>query len=417
MRVVPNDFAMRLSKPLLISEKGLSCFIPITLNKGEDMSENWSQISRLVQTGTGKDERTGAISFPIYPSATYRHPGVGQSTGYDYTRSNNPTREVLEDALADLEGGERGLAFSSGMAALTTLFLHFSSGDHLVVSQDLYGGTYRVLDQVFEKFGLSCSYVDTTDSEEVAEALTPQTRALLVETPGNPLLGVADLHALGELCRRCGLLFIVDNTFLTPILQRPLDFGADVVVHSGTKYLGGHSDLCAGVLVTREAELGERLYFLQNSTGGILPPQDCWLLIRSLKTLALRIDRHCSSARTVAHWLQQHPQISAVYFPGLEDHPGHALSKAQASDFGGMLSFRTRTPQQARQVLERLQLISFAESLGGVESLMTLPAIQTHGDIPEAERLRLGIDDSLLRLSVGLEDTDDLISDLRQALE
>jgi len=380
------------------------------------MADNWSRTSRLVQTGTGRDETTGAISFPIYPSATYRHPGVGQSTGYDYTRSNNPTREVLEEALAALEGGARGLAFASGMAALTTLFLHFSSGDHLVVSQDLYGGTDRVLDQVFGKFGLACSYVDTTDSTAVAAAIRPETRALLVETPGNPLLGVADLAALGALSRKHEILFIVDNTFLTPVLQRPFEFGADIVVHSATKYLGGHSDLCAGALVAREEELGERLYFLQNSTGGILPPQDCWLLTRSLKTLPLRMERHCQTALTVARWLEAHDQVETVYFPGLEEHPGHTLSKRQADDFGGMLSFRVHTPQLARQVLERLKLISFAESLGGVESLITLPAVQTHGDIPEEERLRLGIDDCLLRLSVGLEDSGDLINDLEQAL-
>lgn len=375
----------------------------------------WSRESRLVQTGTGKDERTGGISFPIYPSATYRHPAVGESTGYDYTRSNNPTREVLEQALAELEGGARGLAFASGMTALTTLFLHFSSGDHLIVSEDLYGGTYRVLDQVFAKFGLSSTYVDTTSTAAVAAAICGSTRALLVETPGNPLLGVADLSALGQLCRDQELLFIVDNTFLTPVLQRPFEFGADVVVHSATKYLGGHSDLCAGALITREAELGERLYFLQNSTGGILPPQDCWLLIRSLKTLPLRITRHCETALQVARWLQQQPQVERVYYPGLEDHPGHQLSAEQAEGFGGMLSFRVSSPALARRILEQLQLISFAESLGGVESLITLPAVQTHGDIPEAERLRLGIDDALLRLSVGLESAEDLISDLQQA--
>lgn len=376
----------------------------------------WSRESRLVQTGTGKDERTGGISFPIYQSATYRHPAVGESTGYDYTRSNNPTREVLEEALADLEGGARGLAFASGMAALTTLFLHFSSGDHLIVSEDLYGGTYRVLDQVFAKFGLRSSYVDTTNTAAVAAAICADTRALLVETPGNPLLGVADLKSLGQLCRDKDLLFIVDNTFLTPILQRPFEFGADVVVHSATKYLGGHSDLCAGALITQKADLGERLYFLQNSTGGILPPQDCWLLIRSLKTLSLRIARHNETAATIALWLQQQPQVEKVYYPGLSDHPGHQLSTEQASGFGGMLSFRVTSPELARQILERLQLISFAESLGGVESLMTLPAIQTHGDIPETERLRLGIDEALLRLSVGLESVEDLIADLQQAI-
>ncbi len=372
--------------------------------------------TRSVQIGVGRDEATGGISFPIYPSATYRHPGVGQSTGYDYTRSGNPTRDVVEQGLAELEGGARGLVFSSGMAALTTLFLHFSSGDHLVVSEDLYGGTYRVLDQVFGKLGVSATYVDTTDCAAVSAAITEQTRALLVETPGNPLLGVADLAALGQLCRKHGLLYIVDNTFLTPALQRPIAFGADVVVHSATKYLGGHSDLLAGALVAKDAGLGERLYMLQNACGATLPPQECWLLIRSLKTLTLRIRRHCETALAVAGWLEKHPHVGQVYYPGLEKHPGHELSRRQASGFGGMLSFRTDTPERAARALEKLQLISFAESLGGVESLMTLPAVQTHGDIPEEERQRLGITDTLLRLSVGLEEAEDIIADLEQAL-
>jgi cystathionine gamma-synthase len=372
--------------------------------------------SRIVQIGVGRDEKTGAISFPIYPSATYRHPGVGESTGFDYTRSGNPTRQQLEEGLAMLEGGSRGLAFSSGMAALTTLFLHFSAGDHLVVSEDLYGGTYRVLAQVFAKLGLTATYVDTTKTDAVAAAVTPQTKAILVETPGNPLLGVADLTALAALCRERNLLFIVDNTFLTPLLQRPLDLGADVVIHSATKYLSGHNDLCAGVLVARDPTLGERLYFLQNSTGAILPPQDCWLLIRSLKTLALRMERHCQNALAVAQWLKRQPKVTAVYYPGLEDHPGHELSKVQTKGFGGMLSFRVENPEIARSALKKLRLISFAESLGGVESLMTLPAVQTHGDIPKEERERLGICDSLLRLSVGIEEVEDIIADLERAL-
>ena len=372
--------------------------------------------TRAVLTGVGRDEKTGAISFPIYPSATYRHPALGESTGFDYTRSNNPTRAILEEALADLEGGKRGLAFASGMAALTTLFLHFASGDHLVVSEDLYGGTYRVLDQIFGKFGLEVSYVDTTDTAAVAAACTPGTKALLVETPGNPLLGIADLPALAALCRERDLLLLVDNTFLTPALQRPLELGADVVIHSATKYLGGHNDLCAGVLVARDPDLGEQLYFLQNSTGAILPPQDCWLLIRSLKTLALRMERHCRNAQEVAEWLQQHPAVRTVYYPGLPDHPGHRRNAAQADGHGGMISFRLANAEQAAAILERLQRISFAESLGGVESLMTLPAVQTHADIPAAERERLGICESLLRLSVGIEDAEDIIADLDQAL-
>jgi cystathionine gamma-synthase/cystathionine beta-lyase len=372
--------------------------------------------TELVQIGVGRDRQTGAISVPIHPSATYRHPAVGESTGYDYTRSGNPTRQALEEGLARLEGGSRGLAFASGMAALTTFFLHFSSGDHLIVSEDLYGGTYRVLDRIFADFGLTTSYVDTTDSSRVEAAIRDTTRALLVETPGNPLLGVADLEALGELCRRRQLLFAVDNTFLSPVLQRPIDFGADVVLHSGTKYLGGHSDLCSGVLVTRTPELGERFYFLQNTTGAILSPQDSWLLIRSLKTLALRMERHCQNAMRIATWLEAHPRVGTVYYPGLASHPGHQLTKRQCKGFGGMLSFRVASPEHARQVLQRLQLISFAESLGGVESLMTLPALQTHGDIPVEERERLGICESLLRLSVGIESVDDIIADLEQAL-
>jgi cystathionine gamma-synthase len=372
--------------------------------------------SRIVQIGVGRDERTGAISYPIYPSATYRHPAVGESTGFDYTRSGNPTRQMLEEGLAMLEGGSRGLAFSSGMAALTTLFLHFSAGDHLVVSEDLYGGTYRVLAQVFEKFNLTATYVDTSDSAAVNAAVTDRTRGLLVETPGNPLMGVADIAGLARLCRERSLLFIVDNTFLTPILQRPLELGADLVIHSATKYLGGHNDLCAGVLIAREPALGERLYFLQNSAGAILPPGDCWLLARSLKTLSLRMERHCRNALSVAAWLRSHPRVTAVYYPGLKDHPGHDLSRRQAKDFGGMLSFRVESPELARSALQKLRLISFAESLGGVESLMTLPAVQTHGDIPVEERERLGICESLLRLSVGIEDVNDIIADLEQAL-
>ncbi|WP_201258034.1 trans-sulfuration enzyme family protein [Syntrophotalea acetylenivorans] len=384
------------------------------------MTENKQDLSlesRLVQCGVGRDTHTGGISLPIYPSTTFRHPGVGESTGFDYTRSGNPTRQVLEETLADLEGGARGLVFASGMAALTTLFLHFSAGDHLVVSRDLYGGTYRVLGQVFAKLGVMASYVDTTDAAAVAAAIRPQSRALLVETPGNPLLGVADLQTLGELCQNHGLLFIVDNTFLTPVLQRPLEFSADVVVYSATKYFGGHNDLCAGVLIARTAELGERLYFLQNSTGAILPPQDCWLLLRSLKTLSLRLERHCRNALEVAHWLHGHPRVKEIYYPGLPGHPGHTLSLEQTRGFGGMLSFRVDSPATARQVLKKLRLISFAESLGGVESLMTLPAVQTHADIPEPERLRLGICESLLRLSVGIENPQDIIADLAQALE
>ncbi len=308
------------------------------------------------------------------------------------------------------------MVFSSGMAALTTLLLHFSSGDHLLVSEDLYGGTYRLLEQVFTKFDVRASYVDTTSTAAVEAALLPQTKALMIETPGNPLLGISDISALAEICKSARILFIVDNTFLTPVLQRPLELGADVVVHSATKYLGGHSDLCAGVLVSKDIELGEQLYFLQNSTGAVLPPQDCWLLIRSLKTLPLRMERHSASALQIATWLQNHSAVERVYYPGLPEHFGHALFQQQAEGFGGMLSFRVRSPHLAEQLLDRLRLISFAESLGGVETLITLPAVQTHSDIPAADLKRLGICNSLLRLSVGLEEPEDIIADLNQAL-
>jgi cystathionine gamma-synthase/cystathionine beta-lyase len=372
--------------------------------------------TRLVQAGIGRDEKTGAISLPIHPSATYRHPAVGESTGYDYVRSGNPTREALEELLADMEGGARGLAFASGMAALTCLFLNFSSGDHLILSEDLYGGTFRVLDQIFARFNLTSSYVDTSNLDAISAAITEQTKGILIETPGNPLLGIADIRAIASLCQKHSLLLIVDNTFMTPLLQRPLELGADVVVHSATKYFGGHNDLCAGVLVARDKKIGEELYFLQNSTGPILSPQESWLLVRSLKTLALRLERQCRNAQLIAEWLQNQPQVETVYFPGLPTHPGHRLIQQQADGFGAMLSFRVDSPARARQILERIRLISFAESLGGVESLLTLPSIQTHGDIPQAERQRLGICDALLRLSVGCEDIDDLLADLQQAL-
>lgn len=374
-----------------------------------------ARATQAIHIGVGKDSATGAISYPIYPSATYRHPGVGQSTGFDYSRSGNPTRQTLEEGLAVLEGGVRGLAFSSGMAALTTLFLHFRTGDHIIASEDIYGGTYRLLTLVLGNLGLHISYVPTSDVAAVQAAIQPNTRALLVETPGNPLMGISDLAALGTLCRKHELMFIVDNTFMTPMLQRPFEFGADVVVHSATKYLGGHNDVCAGVLVARTAELGERLYFLQNSIGAVLSPQDCWLLLRSLKTLSLRMERHNQNAMQIAQWLEKQPAVKAVHYPGLPSHPQHALAQSQASGFGGMLSFRVRSAQMARKVLERLTLISFAESLGGVETLMTLPDIQTHGDIPREQKDRLGIDESLLRLSVGIEDVADIIADLEQA--
>lgn len=373
--------------------------------------------TQAVQIGLEWDTRTGAVSVPIYQTATFRHPGLGQSTGFDYTRSGNPTRQALEDGIARLDGGVRGFAYATGMAAITGLLMLFKAGDHIVVTEDLYGGTCRLFNQVFNQFGLSFSYVDTTDLAAVEAAIRPETRALFVETLTNPLLKFADLPALAELSRRRGLLLIADNTFLTPYLLRPLELGADITVYSATKYLAGHNDTLGGLVVTGNPELAERIYFYQNSVGAVLAPQDSWLTIRGLKTLGIRLDRHQENALKIATWLEQHPRISKVHYPGLPQHPDHALMKRQARGFGAMIAFEVDKHALVEQVLLKTGLISFAESLGGVESLITFPEVQTHADIPAELRARLGINNVLLRLSVGIEDADDLIEDLRQALE
>jgi cystathionine gamma-synthase len=370
----------------------------------------------LARAGIGKDPATGAISTPVYHSATFQHPALGQSTGYDYSRTANPTRAVLEETIATLEKGAVGLAFSSGMAAITAVLLLFKPGDHIIVSEDLYGGTYRILEQIFQNYGVLASYVDTTRVEDVKAAISPATKALLIETPTNPLMQVSDLRKLIQLGKARELITIVDNTFMTPYLQQPLVLGADIVVHSATKYLGGHNDVVCGLVATREAELGEKIRFIQNTTGSILGPQDSWLLLRGIKTLALRMDRHQENAQKIAEWLVKHPEIERVYYPGLPDHPGHEVCREQASGFGGMLSFVVKDPDLVPYLLENLKLITFAESLGGVESLITFPARQTHADIPEEIRNQIGVTDCLLRLSVGIEDADDLLSDLKEAL-
>ncbi|ACD96776.1 trans-sulfuration enzyme family protein [Trichlorobacter lovleyi] len=373
--------------------------------------------TQAVQIGLEWDTRTGSVAIPIYQTATFRHPGLGQSTGFDYTRSGNPTRQALEDGIARLDGGVRGFAYATGMAAITGLLMLFKAGDHIVVTEDLYGGTCRLFNQVFNQFGLSFSYVDTTDLAAVEAAIRPETRALFVETLTNPLLKFADLPALAELSRRRGLLLIADNTFLTPYLMRPLELGADITVYSATKYLAGHNDTLGGLVVTNRPELAERIYFYQNSVGAVLAPQDSWLIIRGMKTLGVRLDRHQENALRIATWLEQHPRISKVHYPGLPQHPDHALMKRQARGFGAMIAFEVDKHALVEQVLLKTGLISFAESLGGVESLITFPEVQTHADIPAELRARLGINNVLLRLSVGIEDADDLIEDLRQALE
>ena len=373
--------------------------------------------TQAVQIGLERDTRTGAVSVPVYQTATFRHPGLGQSTGYDYSRSGNPTRQALEDGIARLDGAARGFAYSSGMAAIANLLLLFKSGDHIIVTEDLYGGTCRLFDKVFNQFGLSFSYVDTSDTEAVRAALQPTTKAVFVETLTNPLLKFADLPAISALCKENYLLLIADNTFLTPYLLRPLDQGADIAVYSATKYLAGHNDTVSGLVTVKDPQLAEKVYFHQNSVGATLGPQDSWLVIRGMKTLSVRLDRHQENAQKIADWLAAHPRITKVYYPGLADHPDHELMKRNARGFGAMIAFEVDKHELVEQVLLKTELISFAESLGGVESLITFPEVQTHADIPPELRARLGINNVLLRLSVGIEDADDLIADLKQALE
>jgi cystathionine beta-lyase/cystathionine gamma-synthase len=368
-----------------------------------------------VRGGDKPYDRTGAISVPIYQTAAFAHPGLGRSTGYDYSRAQNPTREYLENIAARLENGAEALAFSSGMAALTTLMALFAPGDHLIVSDDLYGGTHRLFSQLAERGGLRFTFMSTTDAERVAECCTPATKAVFIETPTNPMMHVTDIAAVAARCAGRGIRLIVDNTFLTPALQKPLDLGADIVMHSGTKYLGGHNDALAGLLVVRDRALAERLRFFSMSLGTGLAPFDAWLIIRGIKTLALRVERQEENARRIAAWLAERPEVRVVYYPGREDHPQYEVSRRQAKGFGAMISFEVAETGLVKQILENVRVIHFAESLGGVDSLMTYPVLQTHADIPEEKRLAQGINDRLLRLSVGIEAAADLIADLERA--
>ncbi len=373
--------------------------------------------SRLAQIGSQEDPKTGAVSFPIYHATAFRHPKLGQSTGFDYSRTKNPTRTVLEAAAAELESGDAGFACSSGMAALTTIFALFSHGDHLIVSLDLYGGTYRLLERILSRYGITASYVDTNDIDELESQCTDRTKAVLIETPTNPLMMITDLEKVSAWAKRRGLLTIVDNTLLTPFLQRPLELGADIVIHSATKYLAGHNDVLAGLIVTKGKELSEQMAFLHNSLGAVLGPQDSWLLMRGMKTLALRMERHQYNSVKMAEWLKTHPAVDEVYHPGLPHHPGYDIQRRQSSGDTGIFSFRMKDARTIEPILRHLKLIAFAESLGGVESLLTYPAVQTHADIPEEIRRKVGVDDRLLRFSVGIEHIDDLIADLGGAID
>lgn len=364
-----------------------------------------------------KYDVTGAVSVPIFQSATFSHPGIGESTGFDYSRLQNPTREHLEITMAALESGIDAMAFSSGMAAISALMELFAPGDHIIASDDLYGGSHRLFHHVSVKNGLTFDLVNTCDVSLIEEKITAHTKALFIETPTNPMMQVTDIAGAAALAKRHGLLVIVDNTFLTPYFQQPLTLGADIVVHSGTKYLGGHNDTLAGFLVVNDAGLSEKLRFIYKTTGACLSPFDSWLLIRGLKTLAVRLERQQQTAMSIAQFLGAHDKVKAVHYAGLPSHPGYAISKKQASGFGAMISFETQSAAVAERILELVTVIQYAESLGGVESLITYPMLQTHADVPAAMREAKGINDKLLRLSVGLESADDLTADLRQSLE
>ncbi len=373
--------------------------------------------SALVHGGIYGDERTGAVNTPIYQTSTYMQDGLGKNRGYEYSRTGNPTREALEALIAELENGAAGFAFASGMAATTAVLSLFQSGDRIVLSSNVYGGTFRVLDKVFKHFGFTYTIADTTDLAALEEALTPDVKAVLVESPANPLLTVTDIAAVAALAKSKNALLIVDNTFMTPYIQRPLEFGADIVVHSATKYLGGHSDLIAGLAIVKTKELAERLHFIQNATGGVLQPFDSFLLIRSIKTLGIRMDRHVENAENLAELLQENEAVKAVYYPGLVHSQGYDVNSKQAKNGGAMISFELKEGYDIHRFFEGLRLIALAESLGGVESLVCHPASMTHASIPKEIHEKVGITDGLIRLSVGIENVQDLAKDLLTAIE
>lgn len=375
--------------------------------------------SRVIHAGQAPDPLTGAVMQPIYQTSTYAQESPGVHKGYVYARGHNPTRFAYERCIADLENGARGFAFASGMAAISTALELFPAGSHVIAMDDVYGGTYRLFERVRKSSaGLSVSYVDLSVPENFERALTPQTKLVWIETPTNPMLKIVDIEAIAALAKKRGVLVGCDNTFASPYCQRPLDFGADIVMHSATKYIGGHSDVIGGVLVVNSADLAERLQFLQNSVGAIQGPFDSYLALRGLKTLALRLERHCSNALALAQWLERHPAISKVTYPGLESHPGHHIAKRQMDAFGGMATIYLKGGlDAAKSMLERVEIFTLAESLGGVESLIEHPGIMTHASIPPDRRRELGVDDSLVRLSIGVENVDDLRADLEQALK
>ena len=380
--------------------------------------KNYKSIeSSLIHGGIYGDELTGAVNVPIYQTSTYEQQGIGQNKGWEYSRTGNPTRAALEALIAELEGGTHGFAFGSGMAALTAVLTLFKSGDKIIISSNVYGGTFRVLDKIFKNFNITYSIEDTTNLEELDKKITPDVKAILVETPANPLLTITDLHGIAEIAKKHGILSIVDNTFMTPYLQRPIESGIDIVVHSATKYLGGHSDVVAGLAVVHDKTLAERLAFIQNATGGVLGPFDSFLLIRGIKTLGVRLDRHTDNALKIAEWLTGHEAVKKVYYPGLKTAQGYEINKKQAKNGGAMISFELKENYDYKKFFSSLGLVALAESLGGVESLACHPASMTHASIPREIREKVGITDGLIRLSVGIEAVDDIIADVAQAIE
>ncbi|HWA56026.1 MAG TPA: cystathionine gamma-synthase [Gemmatimonadales bacterium] len=381
-----------------------------------DDHPNHAFATRAVHAGPVADPLSGAVMPPIYQTSTYAQEGLGRHKGYEYGRTQNPTREALERAVASLELGRHGFAFGSGLAALDAILKLFSAGDHIVSGENVYGGSHRLMERVYTRFGLTFTFVDMRDPAKVAAAITPSTRMVYCETPTNPMMFLADLKAIGDITQARGVLLAVDNTFATPFFQQPLELGADIVLHSTTKYLNGHSDMIGGMLVTRRDDLAERLGFLQNASGGVPGPMDCWLCLRGLKTLPLRMQRHDATGREIAAWLKTHPRVQRVYYPGLPEHPQHELARRQMRGFGGMISIELGDPALARRVVERTRLFTLAESLGGVESLIGHPASMTHASVPLALRQAMGLTDSLVRLSCGIEEPADLMADLEQAL-
>ena len=374
--------------------------------------------TKFIHAGVEPDPSTGAIMTPIFQTSTYVQEAPGKNKGYEYARSQNPTRFALERALAEIENGKFGLAFSSGVAATDAVIKLLQPGDEVIAGNDMYGGTYRLFTKVFEKFGIVFHYVNMQDAKNILNYINNKTKLIWIETPTNPLMNITDIAAVATIAKQNNILLCVDNTFATPYLQNPLDLGADIVMHSVTKYLGGHSDVIQGSLSMNDQSLRDQLYFIQKSCGAVPGPQDCFLVLRGIKTLHVRMQRHCENGEKIAYFLRNHSKVGKVYWPGFEDHPNYAIAKKQMRGFGGMLSFELKddSVEAAMKVLSSTRLFALAESLGGVESLINHPALMTHASIPREERIRNGLSDSLIRLSVGIEDVDDLIDDLKQAV-